>query len=81
MPNDVDLWVSSAKADFEAAVHQGSRISDLHSACTQIEDMLQSIALGLNELTEAVLSLSKRLDHIDGWVQAQQTPQQGRPGC
>jgi len=76
MPNDVDLWVRSAQADFQAASHQGARISDLYAMNGQIEEMLQSVALGLNELTEALRLMSNRIDHIESWVQAQQTLQQ-----
>ena len=73
MPNNVDLLVRGAKADFQAAVHQGACISDVPSMCSQIEDMIQSIALGLNGLTDALRSMSDRIDHIESWIQAQQT--------
>jgi hypothetical protein len=89
MPNAIDLWVSSAKADFQAAahqaakadfkcgVHEGACISDLPLVCCRIEDMVQSIALGLNELTEALQLMNNRINEIDEWVHAQQAAQEG----
>jgi hypothetical protein len=90
MPNSIDLWVSSAKADFQAAAHQGAKahlkcavhegasIADLPVVCCQIEDMLQSIALGLNELTEALQLMNTRIDEIDEWVHTQQVAQESQ---
>jgi hypothetical protein len=90
MPNSVDLWVSSAKADFQAAahqsanahfkcaVHEGGCIADLPEVCCQIEDMVQLIALGLNELTEALQLMNTRIDKIDEWVHAQQVAQEAQ---
>ena len=78
MARDVDLWLTSAKADFQAAVHQSACISDIPSMCSQIENMVQSIALGLNECTEALQSMSNRLDRIESIIQTLQTPQQTR---
>ena len=90
MPNAVDLWVSSAKRDFQAAVHEGAKkdfewavhygacIADLPLVCCQIEDMVQSIALGLNELTEALQAMNNRIDEIDEWVHAQQAAQESQ---
>lgn len=75
MLSDADLWVRGAQADFQAVVHKGACISDLQTMCCQIEDMVQSIALGLNELTEVLRVMKNRLDHIETWVQAQQTHQ------
>ncbi len=72
MPSDADLWVRGAQADFQAAGHKGACISDPQTMCWQIEDMVQSIALGLNELTEVLRVMQIRLDHIEAWVQAQQ---------
>jgi hypothetical protein len=84
MPNSIDLWVSAAKADFQAAAHQGARaadfkcgvhhgacIADLPLICTQIEEMVQSIALGLNELTEALEVMNKRINEIEKCVHAE----------
>lgn len=79
MPNEVDLWVRGAKADFQAAIHRGACISDLPSMCSQIEDMVQSIALGLNGLAETLQLMSDRIDQIDRWVQTQQALQQDQP--
>ena len=90
MPNDVDLWVSSAKADFKAAAHEGAKadfkcavhhgacIADLPLMCCQIEDMVHSIALGLNELTEALQLMNNRINEIDEWVHTQQAAQEGQ---
>ncbi|MGA3019556.1 MAG: hypothetical protein ABSF62_20725 [Bryobacteraceae bacterium] len=90
MPNAVDLWVSSAEADFQAAAHEGAKtdfkcavhygacIADLPLVCCRIEDMVQSIALGLNELTEALRLMNNRIDEIDEWVHAQQAAQEGQ---
>ena len=84
MPNAIDLWVNSAKADFQAAAHKGAKadfkcaahrgacIADLPLVCCQTEDMVQSIALGLNELTEALQLMNNRINEIDQWVRAQQ---------
>ena len=84
MPNAIDLWVESAKADFQSAAHEGSItdikcavhhgacIADLPVVCCRIEEMVQSIALGLNELTEALKMMNKRIDEIDDWVHAQE---------
>ncbi len=73
MPNDVDLWLRSAQADFQTVGHQGACISDLYTMCRQLEDMVQSIALGLHGLTEVLRSMNQRIDNIDNWVQAQPT--------
>jgi len=73
MPSETDLCVRGAQADFEAAGHRGACVSDLHSMCCQIEDMLQSIALGLSQLTQALQVTENRIDRIETWVQAQQT--------
>ena len=90
MPNVIDLWVSSAKEDFQAAAHEGAKadfkcavhhgacIADLPLVCCQIEDMVQSIALGLNELTEALQMMNNRINEIDDWVHAQQAAQEGQ---
>jgi hypothetical protein len=90
MPNVIDLWVSSAKEDFQAAAHEGAKadfkcavhhgacIADLPLVCCQIEDMVQSIALGLNELTEALQMMNNRINEIDEWVHAQQAAQEGQ---
>lgn len=90
MPNSIDLWVSSAKADFQAAahqsakahfrcaVHEGGCMTDLPVVCRQIEEMVQLIALGLNELTEALQLMNTRIDEIDEWVHAQQVAQEGQ---
>ena len=75
MPKDADLWMRSARADFDAASHRSGHISDAPSI-SQIEDMVQSIALGLKGLTEVIHSLSKRVDRIDAWVQTQQALQE-----
>ena len=72
MPNNVELWLSSAQADFQAAGHQNVRISDVPAMCGQIEDMVQSIALGLKGLTGAMLAMNSRINEIDNWVRAQQ---------
>ena len=91
MPNAIDLWVSSAKADFQSAAHEGAKadfkcavhhgacIADLPLVCCQIEDMVQSIALGLNELTEALQLMNNRINEIDEWVHAQQAAQGSQP--
>jgi len=91
MPNVIDSWVSSAKADFQAAAHEGAKtdfkyavhhgacIADLPLMCGQIQDMVQSIALGLNELTEALKLVNNRIDEIGEWVHAQQAAQEGQP--
>jgi hypothetical protein len=73
MPNDEDLWVRCAQADFQSAGHKGANLSDLHSMCVQIEDMVQSIALGLNELTEVLRSMKNRIDHIEEVLLARET--------
>ena len=90
MPNAIDLWVSSAKADFQSAAHEGAKadfkcavhhgacIADLPLVCCQIEDMVQSIALGLNELTEALQLMNNRINEIDEWVHAQQVAQEAQ---
>jgi hypothetical protein len=88
MPNAIDLWVRSAKEDFQAAAHEGAKadfkravhhgacIADLPLVCCQIEDMVQSIALGLNELTEALQVMNNRINEIDECVHAQQAAQE-----
>jgi len=92
LPNAIDLWVNSARADFQAAAHEGAKadfkcavhhgacIADLPMVCCQIEDMVQSIALGLNELTAALQLMNNRINEIDEWVHAQQAAEtaQGR---
>jgi hypothetical protein len=40
--------------------------------------MLQSIALGLNELTEALQLMNTRIDEIDEWVHTQQVAQESQ---
>ncbi len=79
MRKEEDLWVRSAQADFTAAGHKGACLSDLHTMCLQIEDMVQSIALGLNELTEVMRLMRERIAHIENWIQAQETTRQSRP--
>ncbi len=76
MSSDVDLFVRGAQADFKAAGHRGACTSDLHTICLQIEDMVQSIALGLNQLTEVLCLMKERVDHIESWIQAQQAIEQ-----
>ena len=75
MPSDADLWMRGAQADFEAVGHKGACESDPQTMCCQIEGMLQSIALGLNQLTEVLRDIKYRVDHIEAWVRAQQTYQ------
>ena len=75
MPSDADLWVRGAQADFQAVGHKGACISDLQTMCCQIEEMVQSIALGLNGLTEVLRVMKNHVDHIETWVQAQETHQ------
>src|ERR1022692_2155092 len=84
MPNVIDLWVSSAKEDFQAAAHEGAKadfkcavhhgacIADLPLVCCQIEDMVQSLALGLNDLTAALQMMNNRIMMCEEWVHAQQ---------
>jgi len=92
MSDEVGLWVSSAKADFQSAVHEGAKtagiqtaihhgasISDLPLICSQIEDMVQSIALGLNELSEALLLMNSRIDRIDQWIRTHPTTREDQP--
>ncbi len=75
MSSDVDLLVRGAKADFQAAGHKPACASDLHTMCWQIEDMVQSIALGLNGLTEVLCVMKERIDQIEVWMNARQTAQ------
>ena len=75
MPSDADLWVRGAQADFQAVGHKSACKSDLQTMCCQIEDMVQSIALGLNELTEVLRVMKNHVDHIEAWVQSQETHQ------
>jgi hypothetical protein len=75
MPSEADLWLRGAQADFQAVTHKRACISDLQTMCCQIEDMVYSVALGLNELTEVLRVMKNRVDHIEAWVQAQQTHQ------
>jgi hypothetical protein len=90
MSSSVDLWVSSAKLDFQSAIHEGVKTADLQTAvhhgvcfadlpvmCCQIEDMVQSVALGLNELSEALLLINQRLDQIDARLRAQSPARDG----
>jgi hypothetical protein len=79
MSKEVELWVRSAQADFQSAGHRGASFSDLHTMCLQIEDMVQSIALGLNELTQVMCLIKDQIDHIETSVQAQQSIQTPLP--
>ncbi len=79
MSKEVDQWVRSAQADFKAAGHKGACPCDLETMCLQIEDMVQSIALGLSELTEVVRLTKNRIEHIEGWIEAQESAQENRP--
>ena len=73
MSKEGEPWVRSAQADFESAGHKGASFSDLHTMCLQIEDMVQSIALGLKGLTEVLSSMKDQIDHIENIIQAQQS--------
>ena len=74
MPCDTDLLVRGAQADFQAAAHKGACTPDLHTMWLQIETMIQSIALGLNQLAQVLCVMKDRIDHIESWIQAQQIP-------
>jgi hypothetical protein len=65
MTKEVEPWVRSAQADFQAAGHRGASLADLHTMCLQIEDMVQSIALGLNEMTQVLCSLKDQIDRME----------------
>lgn len=78
MSNEVEPWLRSAQADFQAAGHKGASYSELHTMCLQIEDMVQSIALGLNELTQVLVLLKDQIDHVERMVQAQQSLENAR---
>jgi hypothetical protein len=75
MASDEDLWFRGAQADFQAVGHKGPRIAELQTMCLQIEDMVQSIALGLTGITEVLRAMKTRVDHIERWVQVQQAQQ------
>lgn len=75
MASDEDLWLRAAQADFQAVAHKGACVSDLQTMCSQIEDGIQSIALGLTELTEVLRVMKNRVDHIENCVQVQQAHQ------
>ncbi len=75
MLSEEDLCLRGAQADFQAAGHRETRVSDLHAMCSQIEEMLQSIALGLCQLTEVLHAIKSRVDDIETWVQVQQRQQ------
>lgn len=75
MSQDGAPWLRSARADFEAAGHKGASVCDVHTMCLQIEDMVQSIALGLNGLTEVLSSMKDQIDHVESVIQAQQPRQ------
>ncbi len=73
MPKNVDLWLRSAQADFQAAAHQGAADhSDPQPIRSRLEDMVQSIALGMNEFTEVLRAMNNRISHIETLVQAQE---------
>ncbi len=90
MPDAIESWMRGARADFQTAAHEGAKVdfkfavhhgvsfADLPVICCQLQDMVQSIALGLNELTGALEVMNQRLDEIAKRVDARQPSPESR---